>query len=257
VSVLASALGLTAFGGSITVGYYTDYNTSDTGPVAPITANGFTPVQITTLTGFNLNSINILMIDESANGSPSADFLGDAAAIATWVSNGGVVAINDRNTCQGTCTPIPGGAGISITNDFGTDINVQTSGNLLVNGPFGTITDPNLDGGNYSDHGFATQASLPAGTTSFLNNGTPDDIVAFGYQYGAGYVFYSTVPLDYVLDGSNPPAFASIYAPNMLALVSQFADGDPTNATPEPATMALTGLGLAGVGFFARRRRSS
>ncbi len=252
-SAVAGALCLIAQAGPITVGYYTDYNTSDTGPVAPITANGFTPSQITTLTGFDLTSINILMIDESANGSPSADFLGDASAISTWVQNGGVEVIDDRNTCQGTCTPIPGGGGITITNDFSSTINVQTGGNLLVNGPFGTIDDSNLTGGNYSDHGYATQATLPGGAVSFLNNGTVGDIVAFGYQYGAGYVYYATIPLDFDLDGGNPgQAFSSIYAPNLLDFASQFTGA----AVPEPATFGLMGAGLLGLLFAARRKRT-
>ena len=253
-SVLTCALCLTVQGGTVTVGYFTDYNTSDTGPVAPITANGFTPVQITTLTGFNLNSINVLMIDESANGTPSADFLGDAAAIATWVQNGGVVAIDDRNVCQGTCTPIPGGAGISLTTDPSATINVQTGGNLLTNGPFGTITNSNLDGGYWSDHGYATQATLPAGALSILNNGTVGDIVAFGYQDGLGYVYYSTIPLDYDLDGTGSvPAFNSIYAPNMLDFVSQYSSNV---STPEPSTLGLLGTGLLGLVFGARRKRT-
>src|SRR5213596_3411544 len=113
--VLAGAM--LAFGcgwvkAATTVGYFTDNNAGSTDLNAPITANGYTAVQITNIATFNLSTIQILLINESNPGTPSAALLGQAAAISTWVAGGGILAIHDRNVCRGTCTPVPGSAGI-------------------------------------------------------------------------------------------------------------------------------------------------
>jgi hypothetical protein len=231
----------------ISVGYFTDFNTSDTGPAAPIAANGFTPVQITDITTFNLNTISILLIDGLQNTAPSAALLGQATALSNWVAGGGVIAFHDRNVClHPPCMPVPGGAGITFTFLTGVNIDVETSTTLVTNGPFGIIGNTTLDGGNFSDHGFSPLATLPAGAVGILNNGTPGNEVAYSYRFGLGRVYYSTIPLDFYLDGGTPDAFRTIYAPNMILYLASFATTTSPTATAAP-TLSEWGLGILAV----------
>ena len=85
-------------------------------------------------------------------------------------------------------------------------------------GPFGTIDDTSLDGGTSSSHGFV-QASTLIGTTNILQrNGNADEIVALSYGLGGGFVYYSTIPLDFYLSGSGG-IFTNMrnYAANVVA----------------------------------------
>jgi len=43
---------------------------------------------------------------------------------------------------------------------------------------------------------------LPPGARAILNvQGNTSQVVAFSYPLGAGFVYYSAIPLDYYLDG--------------------------------------------------------
>jgi len=260
---------------AISVGYFTDGldangnpQTSDTGLAAPIARNGFTAVQITDIAAFvgagNLSTIQILLIDEISTGEthdPSAALIGQAPALSAWVAGGGVIAIHDRNLCRaqgGTlCTPVPGAA-FTPTVLFGSDINVDTASvTLVTSGPFGVITNATLDGGNFSDLGFV---ATPSGAVGILNNGTIGQEVAFSYGFGLGFVYYSTIPLDFFVNVANianfnpqPPTFSTIYAPNMVAYLACLAGVSPcstpsiTGAATGAPTLSQWGLGILAI----------
>jgi hypothetical protein len=216
-------------GGEAVVGYFTDFNESDTGPEAAIVQAGFTAVHITDISTFDLNTIDILMVDESDNSGLSSALSGRLSAIQSWVQAGGVFLVHDRFVSDDVSDPqsnpfLLGASTTLVDRDFtyGTDLDViPPGGTLVTNGPFGTITDTSLDGGNYSNHGFVVGTTLPAGATAILRAG-PDSnqVAAFSYSLGGGAVYYSTIPLDWYLDGNgpNPPQgnFAQVYTPNML-----------------------------------------
>jgi hypothetical protein len=260
------------------VGYFTDgldanglSQVSDTGLAVPITANGFTAVQITNIAAFvgagNLSTITILVIDEINNGSPTAALLSVSTALSNWVAGGGVIAIHDRNVCRGTCTPVPGSAGVSFHflqgTDNGNDINVETAGTLVTNGPFGVINNTTLDNGNppsgFSDNGYVVLGTLPAGGVGILNNGTAGHEVAVSYPFGAGWVYYSTIPLDLFVNIENitvfnplPLAFRTIYAPNMVAYLECLASracstGAATGTATAAPTLSEWGLGILAI----------
>jgi hypothetical protein len=253
--VLASALlafGCASLKAAITVGYFTDNNAGSTGPAASIAANGYTAVQIANITTFNLSTIQILLINESSFAAPSAALLAQGTAISNWVAGGGIVGIHDRNVCAVTCTPVPGSAGISFTQSTGFDINVENASTLVTNGPFGVIDNNNLDHGTASSNGYAV--SLPAGSIRILNNGTAGNGVAFVYRFGSGWVYYSTIGLDFYL--GPPPigvaAFSSIYAPNMVAFLGSLYVGPaapgPVAPTASPApTLSQWGMGILAI----------
>jgi hypothetical protein len=172
--------------------------------------------------------------------------LGQAANINTWVLGGGVVAIHDRNVCSGTCTPVPGSAGIVFTRLLGADINVETAGTLVTNGPGGIINNTTLDGGNSSDHGYSGFATLPPGVTAILNNGTAGQEVSFAYKLGSGFVYYSTIPLDFYLAGSGTvAAFRTVYAPNVVAYVASLVGTAGATAPAAVGTPTLSEWGIA------------
>ncbi|MBI3698807.1 MAG: hypothetical protein HY238_28710 [Acidobacteria bacterium] len=211
------------------MGYRTD-NGSDTLMASTITTAGGTPVAIGALTGFNYSTINVLWVDEASNSGVSSDFSGAAASISSFVSGGGRFVYNSRYV-TGDAAQLPGGGGVSLVRDFSNaaDIDIVTT-STITNGPAGTLNNTSLDGGTYSDHGYANIASLPAGNTvHFIRGGEPTHAVAFSYLSGAGLVYYATIPLDYYLNGSgpNPPRgnFDNIYAPNLIAWACGFAGG--------------------------------
>lgn len=260
VALAAIGLGFAApavsLAGPVQVGYFTDGNNT-TAPAGPITAAGDTPVQIANFATANFSQFAKVLLLESNNGSPSAAVQGRAGDLAAYVAGGGGLMYFSRNVTQGGFTDsqlLPGGAGIAMTTSFGTDINITTPGTLVTNGPGGIITNTNLDGGNLSTHGWADASTLPAGAINLLNDGNPNHSVAFAYKFGAGWVFYSTSPLDFYLNGAgnNPPRdnFNNILAPNVIAYVDSLLN------VPEPTSCLLFGAGLCGLIGYRRRQRA-
>jgi uncharacterized repeat protein (TIGR01451 family) len=249
VSLLAmSRSGNGVPGGSI-VPYFTDNNPSSTGPQGPITLAGFTPLQVTDISALNLNNYKMLFIDEANNGVVSSALLGRLADIQVWVNNGGRLIVHDRSA--GDLLPNPfllGTTGITTMRDTTSDIDVIPPGmNLVVAGPFGTINNSTLDGGNSSAHGYVPQNQLPPSASAFLSiGGNPSQVVAFSYPLGSGQVYYSTIPLDYYLDGGGAPvlneALQQIYTPNVLAYVSGSGSLQPVPITPPNSGNFVNGV---------------
>lgn len=173
--------------------------------VDEITNNGDTAVNVTIPNAAQLAPLDSLYVVNSSNGSFGAEYTANFAAISAAVNAGMNLIIFDRYVTNAQ-TILPGGSGISALRDFasGSDVNVAAGApTSFTNGPNGVINNSTFDGGNYSNHGYVTLASLPPGATPLLTTSNPSHIVAFTFPVGAGNVFYSTIPLDFYTGTNN------------------------------------------------------
>ena len=207
-----------------TAGYFTDGNPGSTGPDAPIVRAGFAPVRIGDISTQNFAGLRILFIDEANNGAPTTALNNRLPAIQAWVSTGGRLIVHDRGA--GKTTPNPfliGTPGLGTVSYFSNNVDVIDPATTLVTaGPFGVLTNSSLDQGGSSSHGYVPAASLPGGARAILSiGGNSNQIVSFSYPLGAGFVYYSTIPLDFYLDGGGAGTAIGtnsqfIYTPNVL-----------------------------------------
>jgi len=236
------------------VGIATDNAAAVFGAEAAVTAAGHTPVLIASL-GDPLSGFDVVWVLNTENGPPILT-AGNEINIATYVSLGGVLSFHDRNVNQGQSAAayIPGAGGITFVSNFSDNIDVVTPGTLVTNGPAGVIDDTTLDGGGFSNQGYAQVATLPVGATHIFSDGDATHAVDFTYQFGAGFVYYSSIPLDAFLEGGGNP-FATIYATNEVAY--QVSLAQPSTAPiPEPTSLAIWSLvGLISLALLRQRHR--
>jgi hypothetical protein len=142
--------------------------------------------------------------------------------IQAWVNAGGRLLVHDRGA--GLTTPNPflvGTPGLGTVSAYTADLNMIDPATTLVSaGPFGILTNTSLDGGINSAHGYVPVASLPPQARAILSfAGNSNQIAGFSYSLGAGFVYYSTIPLDYYLAGAAnviTTNLQTIYTPNAL-----------------------------------------
>jgi len=216
-----------------------------------LTAQGHTAVSIADLSAASLAGLTGVWILNGDNGAQITG-LGGNTDFATSVPGVVQFLYHDRNvTAAATALGLVGRAAIAFTRDLSSNIDVENAINPMITGPGGTIDNNNLDGGNFSNHGWAAVGSLPAGSLAFLNNGTAGQVTDFQYAFGNGSLMYSTVPADFYLSGggSNGANFRGLYMPNAIAQAFGL-----NRAVPEPATWMMLILGMGIVGAAMRRR---
>lgn len=245
---------LTAFGANAAaIGYFSNNNASASGAETATLAAGHSYSTLGGLSAADLAGIDVLWVTNQSNSSQIGDIAANMAAITDFVSNGGVYIYNDREVTNAAASLINAG-GFSFNRSTQSNIDVVDGSTALTNGPGGTIDNSTLDGGNSSHHGFALGGSLPAGATTILGTGNPGEIVDFTYAVGAGFVHYSSIPLDFYLDGggSNGDSFRDIYSVNLVAYAAGLGQPGPA-PVPLPASSLLLLSGF-GVVFAARRK---
>lgn len=205
------------------VGYYdmSDGQGDDFDQLPGILAAGLTAHNLTGLSAADLAGIDVLYVQNPSADGYGAEYLAQLQDIAAAVANGMTLIIHDAFAAD-AASILPGGETFSILRVDGiADIDVLAFGSLLANGPGGVLTSASLDDGSPSAVGYALAGSLPDGAQLLLSTGDPSQIVAFSYAYGAGHVYYSTIPLEYYLDGNGDPAlntvFQQIFSPNVVA----------------------------------------
>lgn len=227
-------------GGGV-AGYFTDTNEGTHAPEQAITRAGLMPLHVADIASCDLAAIRFLMLD-TLNGHPSSALLGRLPDIEAWVRGGGVLVVHDRHVSSGEgvaeANPLLVGAPatmLELNFEFGPDLDIIRSDTLVTDGPGGEIGDTTLDGGYYSNHGFAHADTLPPGAVAILSAGPgADRVAAFSYPLDDGHVYYSTIPLDFYLDyyldgGDTDPlirSFCEVYAPNVLAYAKSLGFAD-------------------------------
>ncbi len=203
------------------VGYYDlSYDAGNPDQVGPITTAGLQAADVGDLTAADLTQFDILFIQNPDNSGYSQTFLNNLAKVQQFIANGGVMIFHDR--CVNLAgTILPGSPGTTVR-DFSDSANIDIVDNstLVTNGPGGIITNASLDGGNASSHGWTDAKTIPAGSVGILSQTNSQHLVTYSYPYQQGSVIYSTIPLDFYLQGNGYGTLnvnMAIYAANVVA----------------------------------------
>jgi VCBS repeat-containing protein len=234
--------------GNARIGYYDSQLQEGSGnQIETITNSGNLAVKIFDLTAVELDTLDVLTIQNPSNTDFGSEFLSQLSTIHHAVQNGLVLIVHDRFV-TGAETLLPGSAGFDIRRDFsdGRNIELLNDAHPIATGPGGTVTDTSLDGGNWSSHGFSIEGSLPADADLILTTTTATEIVTFSYRFGAGDVVYSSIPLDFYLGGSGTAITDGMksYATNLL-------DYAATTLREEPLTDENTSITIASAQLFS------
>ena len=187
---------------------------------------------------------NFVFLDGSdGNANEFSGFLAKNGAVVTdYVSNGGHLFLNSAPN-QGSSYDMGFGVTLNYPNHFSNTVTVTTegvaagltTGGLTTNYKGGHFGHATVSGGNISD-----LIKGPSGTV-FGAKTVGAGFVAFGGQTTTN--FHSPSP-DSAALLVNELRYVNAGAPKVV----------PENAVPEPATLALFGLGMAGVVALRRRK---
>jgi len=195
----------------------------------------------------NLSMYDVVWGLNSSNSSHNSNLTANTTQFDNYVQAGGVFLYHDRYVTDADLF-VPGADNFDFFRSFVNGSNIDLVGPNDVAGV--DISNSTLDGGSSSNHGYVSAASIDMPFMGIFNNSITDQLVDFTFEYGAGHVYYSSIPLDHYLGGVSPAAFASTYAPNVLAFNVGLAEASDI---PEPVSIALFGLALSALGFSRKK----
>ena len=199
-----------------------------------ITELGHSSVSFNGAIASNFNGYDAIVYYNSSNSNHSnSPFNYNDTRFIDWVDDGGVFVMYDRYVNDSANdSKIPGHNGnVVTTRDPGNStesgsyqIAYESTSNLLKYGPGGIMVDDtstygsdtagdhsgnahlgtfNIGGGNSTNHGYMN--NLDSDVLGMATRANTDQYVDAVWEYGAGAVYYSTVPLDHYI-GAAPSA---------------------------------------------------
>ena len=194
----------------------------------PITNLGLEAVRLDGLSGAELSGLKAVFLLNGSNNNYGPELLASLPNLADYVAHGGVLIIQDRYVDQAEKL-LFGLDGEEIHRNFqeARDVNFVNDAGAIANGLGGDLDDLSLDKGAYSDHGYAIDSTLPDSVVRVQTTVDPNHVVSFAYAYGAGAVYYSTIPVDYTLSGRGEVIFNQhmmSYAENVISWAVQGHD---------------------------------
>ncbi len=213
---------------------------------AGIETAGLTATGLQGLTADDLDGVDVLLVENPDPNGYAQAYLDYTADIEAAVEDGMVLILQDRYVAfdapkrevagrrlfdaVDAATILPGGPeifaldGATFHAVSGDDVNIALTGTVLTDGPGGTLDDSSLDGGSPSYYGYADRGALPPNAIPLFTTDDPDQVVAFAYPYGEGWVIYSTIFPGRIslrnaalLLSSAYANYANIYIPNLIA----------------------------------------
>jgi hypothetical protein len=226
-----------------------------------VTNVGYSASILGDLTAGDLTGLDVLWLLNSDNVGQLVQLTSNLPAIDAFVTGGGVLLYHDRDVTR-AATAVPGAGSISFTRNLRSSIDVLATMTLVAEGPGGVIGNTTLDGCDASNHGYMAASSLPVGAVPVFSRTVPNQIVDAFFGHGFGFVYYSSIPLDFFLVGKGPVLasanFRGVYATNVVACVASLsARVECLEAVParEPSVVALAGAGVLTLAYFTRQRR--
>lgn len=254
VAATVLVLGVAGNAHALNIGYYEMcLGEGKANQATPITAAGNTAIQLLDLSPAELSGLDALFVDNCSNEEYAQEYLDHVPDIEAAVASGLVLVMHDRYVDPAE-TILPGAGSFDIVRDFTNlgdrEVDVLDDSTALTSGPAGAITDTNLDGGCSSNHGFTVAGSLPDDARIILTRADATRVVTFAYGFGRGAVVYSSIPLDFYLDGNSCTIGATVrdvYAVNAVTYAAVLSEARCGNGAVDAGEQCDLGAGNNGV----------